>query len=109
MHDEMWENAEKVSGILHILANPVRLIIVCSLLKKEMCAKELLELVGTTKGNISQHLKILLLKKLICKRKEGNHIYYSIADFHLKTVIECLNKSYCQGALRLNRSKGKSS
>jgi len=93
----MWKNAEKVSEILYTLANPVRLIIVCSLLKKEMCATELLEIVGTTKGNVSQHLKILLLTNLIHKRKEGNHIYYSIADTHLKHVIKCLSDCYCKG------------
>ena len=74
----------------------VRLIIVCTLLQKEMCAKELLAIVGTTKGNISQHLKLLVLRKLISKRKEGNRTYFCIADHNLKTVIECLNRCYCQ-------------
>ena len=96
MQSEMWKNAEKVSEILYVLANPVRLIIICNLLEKEMCGRELLDLVGTTKGNISQHLRILLLQKLINKRKEGNRIYYRISDCHLKTVIECLHKCYCQ-------------
>ncbi|MGA1874865.1 MAG: ArsR/SmtB family transcription factor [bacterium] len=97
MNDELWLQAEKVSDILCVLANPVRLVMVCLLLKRERCATELLDLVGTTKGNISQHLKLLLLKNLIRRRRDGHRIYYSIADVHLKTVIQCLNDCYCRG------------
>lgn len=102
MKNEIWETAEKVSEILTTLAHPVRLIIVCSLLQKEMCATQLLELVGTSKGNISQHLKLLLLRKLIHKRKDGNRIYYRIADPNLENIIGCLNKCYCQGSIKLD-------
>ena len=97
MNSDLWQQAEEVSDILYVLANPVRLVMVCLLLKKERCATELLDLVGTTKGNISQHLKLLLLKKLIRRRRDGHRIYYSIADAHLKTIIQCLNDCYCRG------------
>ena len=87
--------SKKIAQLLKVLAHPLRLLIVCQLLSGEMFAQELLESLGTTKGNISQHLTILLRQKIIRRRKDGKHNYYSIADDNVHTLIQTIKKLYC--------------
>lgn len=91
------KKAADVCEVLTSLSNPTRLLIVCMLLNREMCHKDILEELGTTKGNISQHLKILTMKGLIKKRKISNQVFFSIADEQLREVVKTINDSYCGG------------
>lgn len=90
------KEAEALAERLALLSNPLRLLMVCYLLKREMYALELLERLGTTKGNISQHLKELLAHRLIQSRREGNRIYYGIRDENLRELFRCLKTLYCR-------------
>ena len=87
--------SKKIAKLLKVLAHPIRLLIVCHLLSGEMFANELLECLGTTKGNISQHLTVLLPQKIIARRKEGRHNYYRIADENIRILVETVKKLYC--------------
>ncbi len=80
---------------LKVLAHPTRLMIVCHLLGGELFAQELLDLLGTTKGNISQHLTALLRQKIIARQSRGRHNYYRIADDNMKSLISHLKRLYC--------------
>lgn len=91
----MIAQAENVCRILTCISHPTRLLIVCMLLKSEMFVMEIVEKLGTTKGNISQHLKILLSNGLIRKRKSANKIYYSICDKNIEHVVSNLKSLYC--------------
>jgi len=71
------------------------------LVEKERFVGELLESLGTTKGNISQHLRILETKGLISKRKDGAHVFYSIKDPKIVELLKTLRNLYCSG-LKLN-------
>jgi len=84
------QSAMMAGEVLGPLSHPTRLLIICLLL-------ELLEQLGTTKGNISQHLRILTAKNLICSRKDANKIYYSIADERLRTLVKTIQGLYCPG------------
>jgi DNA-binding transcriptional ArsR family regulator len=70
-------------------------MIVCHLLGGELYSQELLELLGTTKGNISQHLTALMRQKIIARQSRGRHNYYRIADDTMKSLIAHLKKLYC--------------
>ena len=89
------QSAVMASHVLSPLSHPTRLLIVCLLLERERYVLELLEQLGTTKGNISQHLTVLTSKKLLKKRKEANRIYYSIADERLHTLVKTIQSLYC--------------
>jgi ArsR family transcriptional regulator len=94
--EKKMENAIRVADILKNIAHPTRLMIVCLLKEREMFAQEILEALGTTKGNISQHLKILLLNQIISSRHEANRIYYSLKDEALYSLMEYMEKHYCK-------------
>lgn len=91
------QSAIMAGNVLGPLSHPTRLLIVCLLLERERYVLELLEHLGTTKGNISQHLTVLTSKKLIKKRKEANRIYYSIADERLRVLVRTIQELFCPG------------
>ncbi len=91
------KQAEEVAETLGCLSNPLRLMIVCQLLKGELYVQEIVDRLGTTKGNISQHLSVLLARKMIKKRRDANRIFYSIQDENLKALLKCVKTLYCHG------------
>lgn len=97
MDKKRRQNADKASAILASLSHPTRLLIVCLLLERERFAGELLEDLGSTKGNISQHLRILQQQGHIVSRKQANRVYYRIADARLGKLVATLQGLYCPG------------
>ena len=74
-----------VAGRFKVLSEPTRLQILQELETGKLSVGELADAVGSTQPNVSKHLKILQDEGLIARRKEGNAVYYSIAD---QTVFE---------------------
>ena len=97
MDHRQLQHAEKAARVLSSVAHPLRLLIVCMLIERERFVGELLEQIGTTKGNVSQHLRLLENKGLIRKRREGNRIFYSIKDQKIGELLKCVRGLYCAG------------
>ena len=95
MNKTMLAKADGIAGMLSCIAHPSRLMIICMLLKREMFVHELIEKLGTSKGNISQHLRVLADRGLIQKRRDGNRIFYSIKDPKLADLIARIKVLYC--------------
>lgn len=95
MNKAMTLKAEGIAKMLSCIAHPSRLMIICMLLKREMFVQELIEKLGTTKGNISQHLRVLADRELIRSRRDGNRIFYSIKDPKLAELIASIKGLYC--------------
>ena len=53
-----------------------------------MCVCDLAVLLGKTKSAISHQLKALRLANLVKFRREGQIVYYSLADDHIKDILE---------------------
>jgi ArsR family transcriptional regulator len=97
MDKKRRQSADVASAVLAPLSHPTRLLIVCLLLERERFAGELLEQLGSTKGNISQHLRVLEQQGHIQGRKEANRVYYRIADERLRKLVGTLQNLYCPG------------
>jgi len=95
MNETSAANAEKLAKTLRHIAHPLRLLIICMLAKKELFVGEILDELGTTKGNISQHLRILADNGLIAHRRDGNKIIYRIQDKKLVRLLDAMKKLYC--------------
>jgi DNA-binding transcriptional ArsR family regulator len=91
------KDAAGVGRMLASLANPTRLLIVCLLMDRERFALELLQELGSTKGNISQHLRVLERQGHILSRREGQRVYYRIAEARLAHLMSTLQHLYCPG------------
>ncbi len=72
-----------------------RLKITILLLDGEKCVNEIAESVGLSQSATSHQLRILKDSKILKCRKEGNVIYYSIVDNHIKTIIEMSIEHLC--------------
>ena len=57
------------------------------LLFRELCVCDLAELLGVTKSAVSHQLKALRLANLIKFRRDGQNVYYSLADEHVRAII----------------------
>ncbi|MFN3919629.1 MAG: ArsR/SmtB family transcription factor, partial [Methylohalobius sp.] len=65
---------------LKAMSHPLRLKILCTLGKGPASVQEILEQVGTTQSNVSQHLAILRMKGILTFDKRANRVYYRIDD-----------------------------
>ena len=68
------------ADVCKIFSSPKRLEILNALKDKEMSAGELIEKIGLSKSNLSQHMSILKSKGVIQTRREGLNIYYRISN-----------------------------
>lgn len=92
----MEEKAKQVAELLRILANENRLLILCALMESPMPVNKIAEFVpGITQSALSQHLTLLKTAGVLNSEKNGQNVYYSIADHRIEEVIKILKKNYC--------------
>ena len=83
---------------LKAMSHPLRLRILCVLGEGELCVGDLVDLIGTSQSNISQHLSILHDKGMLISRKEANRVYYRIADPGILRLIGVMHEVFCTKA-----------
>jgi ArsR family transcriptional regulator len=69
-------------------ADPTRVHILYLLAEQEQCVSDIAEKVELSQSAISHQLRILKQMQLIKFRREGKNILYSLADDHVKTILE---------------------
>ena len=78
------------------MAHPLRLKILCILgANSEVSVQEIVEHVGTSQSNISQHLSILREKDILAARKDANKVFYRINDPKIVKLIGSLREAFC--------------
>ena len=77
-----------LSELFKIFGDSTRIKIINVLLDNEMCVNDIANKVNGTQSAISHQLRILKASKLVKYRKEGNMIYYSLDDEHVKKNFE---------------------
>jgi DNA-binding transcriptional ArsR family regulator len=92
---DMKANADKATGLLKVMANRSRLMILCNLLDGEKNVQQLQGQVGLSQSALSQQLAILRGEKLVWTRREAQSVYYSLASREAETVIATLYDLYC--------------
>ena len=97
--------ATKANSLLKALANPDRLLLLCQLSQGEQCVSALEELLGIVQPTLSQQLGVLREERLVCTRREGKQIFYSIASTEALAVMQVLYQQFCKTG-RKSTSKG---
>ncbi len=80
------------SEICNALSNVTRLEIIYLLKQREKAVSELALELGVSMSNLSQHLKTLKEKGLVKFRKQGQHIYYSLAHASVNTICNSMRE-----------------
>jgi ArsR family transcriptional regulator len=66
--------------ICKTLTNPKRIEILSVLKTDERTVTELVNALGASKANVSQHLAVMRHKGILTTRREGVNIYYRVAN-----------------------------
>lgn len=93
---ELSDQSTAAAGLLSAMANPKRLMILCSLVKGEVPVGVLASQVGLSQSALSQHLSKLRAQKLVKTRRDAQTIYYSSTSESVMKVLETLEDIYCE-------------
>ena len=81
---------------LKAMGHPLRLKILCILAgAEEISVQDLVDQVGTSQSNISQHLSILRDKRILASRKDANKVYYRIGDPKILQLMVIMRAAFC--------------
>ena len=89
------EDVETASRSLKAISHPLRLKILCVLGENEVSVQDIVECVGTSQSNISQHLAILRDKGILASRKEANRVFYRVGDARTLKLISMMQEVFC--------------
>ena len=81
---------QRSAAVARALADPKRLCVLQCLARGEMSVRDLSERVGCQVPNMSQHLAVLRNSGLVLTRRDGNIIYYRLADTWITEACELL-------------------
>lgn len=78
----------KLASLFKLFGDGTRIQILHALEQGEMCVCDLAVLLGVTKSAISHQLKALRLANLVKFRRDAQIVYYSLADDHVKEILD---------------------
>jgi ArsR family transcriptional regulator len=93
------EDIDRASRSLKAMSHPLRLKILCTLGDKEISVQDIVEHVGTSQSNISQHLAILRDKGILDSRKDANRVFYKVGDSRTLRLIDMMREVFCSTEL----------
>lgn len=82
------ETLYDLADFFKIFGDSTRMSILFAIDKAPMCVCGIAELLGMTKSAVSHQLKILRQSSLVKHKKVGKNVYYSLADDHVRDIIE---------------------
>ena len=79
----------RVAAYFALLSEPMRLKIMHAVCLEEKSVTQIVEATGATQTNVSRHLNRMHAAGAVSRRKDGNQVYYRVAD---ETLVEmCRN------------------
>ena len=84
-----YDEASLVEGarLLSALGDAERLRLLDLLRDGEVCVSQLAEVTGAAVTTVSQRLRVLRNRNLVSARRQGKHIFYSLADDHVSQLV----------------------
>ena len=82
--EQLYDLAE----LFKVFGDSTRMRILFVLFEAEVCVCDLAEALNMTVSAISHQLKILKQSKLVKSEKKGRSVFYSLADEHVRSIVE---------------------
>lgn len=82
------ETLEQIAELFKAFGDATRVRILSLLLGQELCVGGIAEALELTQSAVSHQLRILKQMHLIKYRRDGKNILYSLADDHVRTILE---------------------
>jgi ArsR family transcriptional regulator len=93
--------AAQVAETLRALANERRLLLLCRLVETgEATVTSLADAVGLSQSALSQHLSKMRSEGLVTFRRDGQTLWYRIADPRIEELLATLHGLYCRNQHR---------
>ena len=89
------DEIDRAARSLKAMSHPIRLKILCVLGNQETSVQDIVDSVGTSQSNVSQHLAILKDKGILHSRKDANRVYYKVGDIRTLRLIEMMREVFC--------------
>ncbi len=77
-----------LSDFFKLLGDSTRLRILLAIDREPLCVCDIAEALSMTKSAVSHQLKSLRQSNLVRYRREGKNVIYSLADDHVRDIIE---------------------
>ncbi len=82
------ETVYDLADFFKIFGDSTRMSILFAIDGAPLCVCDIAELLGMTKSAVSHQLKILRQSHLITYKKSGKNVFYTLADDHVRDIIE---------------------
>jgi DNA-binding transcriptional ArsR family regulator len=93
---DLERKAAEAAVLLKLLANENRLLILCRLaLTGELPVSALAAAVGLSQSALSQHLAKMREEGLVATRRDGQTVFYHIADKNAARLLQALKGIFC--------------
>ena len=93
---DMALHAGEAAALLKALAHPARLLVLCQLVQGERSVGEINSRIALSQSALSQHLAVLREDGLVSTRRDGQTIYYALAEGPVQQVLHTLHAVYCE-------------
>ena len=91
------EQLQRAAETLRVVSHPARLRVVEILVDGERSVTEIQDTLGITQSLTSQHLSNMRVRGVLKCRKDGNMVYYSIANPDVVKIIHCIRQGSPSG------------
>lgn len=81
------DEVERLADLFSQTSDPTRLRVLLYLLGGERCVCDISERLDVSVSAVSHQLRRLRTGGMISRRKQGRHVYYSLADDHVRMLI----------------------
>jgi len=77
-----------IAELYKVFGDSTRIKILYVLYESELCVGDLAQLLNMTQSAISHQLRVLKQNHLVRARREGKTMVYSLADSHVRTILD---------------------
>ena len=77
-----------LTELFKVFGDSTRIKILYVLFEAEMCVCDIAQLLGMTQSAISHQLQVLKKSKLVKYRRDGKTVFYSLADDHVRSILD---------------------
>lgn len=82
------DTLEQIAELFKAFGDPTRVHILSLLAIQELCVNDIAQAVALSQSAISHQLRILKQMHLIKYRRDGKNLLYSLADDHVRTILQ---------------------
>ena len=86
---------EQAAYALKAMSHPLRLKIISAVGEQEWTVQDIVDCVGTTQSNVSQHLAKLRDKGILAARRDANRVLYRVKDERTLRLVEMMQDVFC--------------